>query len=100
MELARKLIRYFAFLDHIKAAAVNHPELRRTAGRAHSFLFFAQTRIQPGKVIGRADPHDAGKHVYPPRDQAEPFVESWIDVHLGEWHFFWSAATSRRFLKR
>src|SRR5258708_38958156 len=89
MELARKLVRLFALPDHIKAAAVNHPELRPAASRARGFFFFSQTRIQPGEVKGRADPHDSGKHVYPASNQTEPFVECWIDVH------FWRAPAKR-----
>ena len=80
MQLARQLIGNFAFLDHIETAAVHHPNLRRCASRSHCLLFFAQTRVEPGEVISRPNPHDAGKDVHPAGDEVEPFAKSWIDV--------------------
>src|SRR6266446_6334435 len=85
MQLARQLIWDFAFLNHIEAAAVYHPNLRRYSGRAHGFLFFAQTRVEPSEVIRRPNPHDARKDVHPAGNEVEPFADDGIDVH------FWSA---------
>src|ERR1051326_6793486 len=79
MQLAREFIRHLAFLDHIKAAAVHHPDLRSLPGIQQRFLFLTQTRVEPGEVISRAHPHDAGKHVHPAGNKVEPFADSWIN---------------------
>ena len=81
MQFARKLVRDFPFFDDVEPSAVNHPNLRRRARGPYGLLFFAQTRIQPGKVIGRTDPHDAGKHVRPAQQEVQPFANRRIDYH-------------------
>ena len=83
MQLARQLIGDFAFLNHIEAAAVHHPNLRRCAGRANCFFFFAQTRVEPREVISRPNPHDARKDVHPAGNEVQPFADDRVDVHFG-----------------
>ena len=63
----------FLFFDRVEAAAVDHPKRRR---RAFGVLFkFCELAVEPGEVVGLADPHDCGKDVKPPHTKIEPLPD-------------------------
>src|SRR5262249_33631057 len=96
MQRARREVRYFALLDNIEAAAVDHPNLRRRARGSNGFLFFSQTRVEPREVVSCANPHDARKDVCPTKQEVEPFVESGVECHQEKFFNFrdkWSSRT-------
>jgi len=60
-----------------------NPDLRGHTCVRGSLFFFSQTRVQPGEVIGGTNPHDACEHMYPTKQQVEPFTEGGINMKQG-----------------
>jgi hypothetical protein len=63
------------FFDSVKPAAVNHPHRRRYFCCSGFLPEFPELAVQPGEVIGLADPHNSRKNMEPPHSKVDPFPE-------------------------
>ena len=61
---------------------MDHPHLWYDTGIRNRFFFFGEARVEPGEVVSRANPHDAGKDVCPAEEQVEPLTQSRIKIHV------------------
>src|ERR1700731_4926527 len=65
----------FSFFDGVKPAAMDHPHRRRCFCCSDFLLEFSELAVQPGEVIGLADPHNSRKNMEPPHREVDPFPE-------------------------
>ena len=77
MQFFRHDIGDFELFDDIKPATVDHPNIlvcRVFTARGRGDLFqLRKPSIQPGKIIGRADPQYAGEHMRPAQNEVTRF---------------------------
>src|SRR5258708_39227637 len=82
MDFFRHPIGVALLFPHVEPAAMNHPD----PVLARLFCGFEQGRepaIQPGEIIGRADPEDPGKDMGPAQEQMRQFFG--VEVHATGW---------------